>query len=189
MTNNLKTPLDPVPISEYFPTKPQRPQQQDSSVLRKTQNNGKLEIRARPSTCDIILMLPPCIFIGCCFSVSADVVFDDDTSSVSISNWPGLLCCFPCKQSTVIPYEDIANIGMRNTNIKQGQEGNEQPLFDVMLVTRSGKLWRVGSRGFSGEVSAQVEALHYHIFGRNNPEYKRVWGFAQQIPSADWCCF
>lgn len=189
METNLKTPLEPVPISEFFPPQPPpTTSQSPPPTLSRKQKNGKLYINARPSACDMFLMLPPCLFLGCCFAVSANVVFDDNTSSVYISNWPGLLCFPPCQKSEVIPYTEIANIGMQHTGGREGSDGHAQLIYDVMLVTRSGKLWRVGARGFSAEVSAQVEDLHYHVFGRNNPKYTRVKGSAQHIPTDDDCC-
>ena len=170
-------PLQPVPGNVLFPS----PQTSESvscccdgntrDITHETDASGILQYKIRPDDDDWILMCPPCLFIGCCLTVSANVTFDDNNHTVRISNWMGYMCIPPCYSYATISYYDIANIGLLYTGIKEGTEPNEVPIYDVVLVTHKRKMWRVGNRGSKTAASNEASNLLKFVYGRNNPDY------------------
>ena len=156
-----------------------------SNLSYEPDENGKFEYKVRPSRCDTFLMLPPCLFLGCCMSRSANVTFNDNTQSVFISNWPGYICCPPFYSSTTLTYSQIGNIGILDTGIREGEAPNQTPLYDVALVAKDSSKWMVGSRGYYNPVMEDARKLHHFVFGRNNPNYR--W-HPVVIPDDSCCC-
>ena len=156
-----------------------------SNLSYEPDKNGKFEYKVRPSRCDTFLMLPPCMFLGCCMSRSANVSFNDNTQSVFISNWTGYICCPPFYSSITLTYSQIGNIGILDTGIREGEAPHQTPLYDVALVAKDSSKWMVGSRGYYNPVMEDARKLHHFVFGRNNPNYR--W-HPVVIPDDSSCC-
>mmetsp|Transcript_13215 Transcript_13215/g.19909 ORF Transcript_13215/g.19909 Transcript_13215/m.19909 type:complete len:202 (+) Transcript_13215:22-627(+) len=170
-------PLQPVPGNVLFPPRATSESvscccnSNTKRITYETDANGIMQYKIRPNNMDTFLMLPPCLFVGCCLSVSANVIFDDNNHTVRISNWMGYMCIPPCYSYTTISYYDIANIGLLYTGIKEGTEPNEVPIYDVVLVTHKRKMWRVGNRSSYNSAASEASNLLRFVFGRSNPDY------------------
>jgi hypothetical protein len=171
--------MEPVAISSLFPQEEQRA----AATAAVSDENGQWRITSYPGTFDTVLMFPCCLFVGCAFGVYSDAVFNDKEATVSIVNCPGYCCLPPFRSSTTIAYGDIANFGWRYTKITE----THSPIYDVVLVTRNRRVWRVGTRGRLGVVQQEIKALHKFIFGKGKPNYVAPAMTSLEVPNNDWC--
>ena len=123
---------------------------------------GRASISLRPSCMMRLFYLPfPFLCMGCCLSSSADLDFDDRTSTVSIARWPG--DCFCCMSATtVVAYAHVANVVARSTNMRI----NKQSAYKIAIALRDGQVINLGSPDVLGSISGDLLALHRFFFGR-----------------------
>jgi hypothetical protein len=152
--------------------------------------DGTFTILSLPGRCDTFMMLPCCAFVGCFVSVSAMAKFDDKQQKLTIANWVGYCCIPPCCGLYSVNYGDIANVGLRNTGITEGDDHNKTPLFDTVLVTRDRKIYRIGDRGYEGKLVGELLVLHRFVFGRGEGRdaYTIPSAASLRVPPDDSCC-
>lgn len=193
MESDKSEPLQPVPIEELFPPTPLRVQHDNSNKYVNMNKNGQLVVKAWPSAFEILFMCPIFLCIGCCMSTSAHTVFDENDKTVTISNWRGYMCFWPCSSSMTIPYSEVGNIGIRNTGGTEGSQGHEQPIYEVVLVTKSAEVWVIGGQGQRGRAQSEADALYFFLFfrgsdGKPNSGIRPTRTGAVVVPSTDTCC-
>ena len=182
-------------LAELFPSPPPSASRKKRSTKNKYElnENGQFVLQARPSAFEIFFMCPIFFCMGCCLSTSANVVFDENDRTVTISNWRGYMCFPPCLSSIKIPYSEVGNIGIRNTGGTKGPQGHEQPIYEVVLVTKSAEVWIIGGRGLQRKAQGEADVLYNFLFlrgsdGKPSSVNLSAGGGSVIVPSKTGCC-
>lgn len=134
-------------------------------------------LKSRPCCENNVMMVIPFFTIVCCaVSMSSNIVFDDTTSTLTVTSWPGYFFCCKFKNCYRIEYETIANVGLFVTSTKQ----NDQYKYKPGIVLKTSEYVVVGEARIPEKWEHYVLSLHYHIFGRGNanyesPHYPSLW--------------
>lgn len=131
-------------------------------------DNGILQLETKPSGLEIFMMLPfPFFCTGCCFSLTSQFTFNDNTQKLHYWSYPGYLSFI--RKDRIIDYQDIGNVCYYRTNVAV----DEVWLYQPALMLKSGELLRFGAKNYDIEITRDVLGLHYFLFGRNNPAYEK----------------
>jgi hypothetical protein len=103
------------------------------------------------------------------------IIFDDNTRVFTRRSLWGL--CFSCCDNQEYRYEDIANVGMRCV-----YKSKYELMYRAMIVMKDRTLIPFGSDSSDYEVRRTTYAMHYFIFGRNNPHYQQPTYASLMIP-------
>ena len=117
---------------------------QNPVVITPASENSIEEFSIRPGLLDAVFMLPfPFFCAGCwsCMSMTANFRFDNRAQILSLSVYPGFLCC---KSKTYeIPYFEIQ--GFVISRVPKCKI-NKQPAYDVNLQTNSRSIKITGAK-------------------------------------------
>ena len=184
-------------MTELFPKEP--PNKKQNSLrcscskernIYAVDENGIMTLTARPDCFEVCFMLPIFLCVGCCFSKSATLIFNDNSESVTAASWPGYCCVPPFYKKVTIPYGDIANVGIQFTGMTEGSEHNQQPIYDIVLITRQKQIFKAGPRGCRNTVEYDLLELHRFVFGRHNKGYVAPSPHSLNVPAPEdeWGC-
>lgn len=113
-------------------------------IINPILENSNEEFSIRPGCLDAVFMLPfPFFFAGCwsCMSMTANFRFDNRAQMLTLSAYPGFLCCKA--KAYEIPYFEIQGFAIsRVPNCKV----NKQPAYDVQLQTNSRSIQITGAK-------------------------------------------
>jgi hypothetical protein len=167
-TESNLLPLQPTSWTELYPSTARQYNRFPSEYS--ANDSGKLYVHS-----DIDCFVGHC----CLYYMTYRIIFDDNTRVFTRRSLWGL--CFSCCDNQEYRYEDIGNVGMK------GIVGLDKVrLFRSMIVMKDRTLIPFGSDSNSlFEVSRTVYAMHYFIFGRNNPHYQRPTYESLMIPQED----
>jgi len=130
---------------------------------------GRALLRIRPDPIMRLFMCPfPFMCIGCCLSESSNIDFDDVTETVSVNTYCGY--CFCCAGTRVLPYGGIGNITMKASNLSI----NGQQAYKLCFVLKNGERIEFGGSRLPSDVRPQLFAIHYHLYGRAEPDAYRA---------------
>jgi hypothetical protein len=94
-------------------------------------DQGLFEIVKRPSCEMTILMAPfPFLCLGCCFSSTKRITFDDKKLEIRIRSNPGYCCCL--RSTQIVSYNDVANMAAVRANMTI----NKRPCYKIAIITR-----------------------------------------------------
>ena len=153
--------MQPIPVEAYRPPPPTPP----SDEFKETP--GRIELHASPSCLETVSMLPfPFFCLGCFISRTADIVFDDETKSVTFSGNPGYLFCL--KKSETISYDSIGNVAL----VLGSYTINDVKTFELTLLLKDGRRIPMTGPQFATVLEPKALALHRFLFARGNPMYR-----------------
>jgi hypothetical protein len=162
--------LTPTPLNQLIPSS-REGGSNNSACSYASNENGQLRVESRPTCVMIVFMMPyPFFFMGCCYSVSSNVMFDDVSQTLSIESWPGFMQCL-VKTKSHIEYSQVGNLALEETCC----QSNRQMMYYPLIVLKDGTKLYISDCGvldYSPDgVQSKVLALHHFLFGRNNPMY------------------
>eukprot|EP01039_Chlorochromonas_danica_P010095 gene10094-11175_t len=166
--------LTPVPIQEILAESNKGRSQVRTFTIEsyyQVNREGQLHLHVMPNCMETFLMLPfPFFCLGCCFSYTTDLLFDDDPQLVHIRYSWGHFYLFPCLQSrSTWSYDDIGNIGYYHNGVEQ----DGVLMYCASLIMKNGKIFPFAPPMPLSDVHNRTLAMHYFIFGRNSPNYSQ----------------
>lgn len=157
------TEIIPIPMNELSPT----PINQLENFSYEVDHDGKLYIENRPTCTMIVFMLPyPFFCAGCFYSVSSNMLFNDNTKTLTIRSWPGFCFCLTTKE-TLIEYSQIGNIGVEASKCDE----NKRTMYYPVIILRDRRRIYYADAEALDSLELKVLALHKFIFGRFSNNY------------------
>lgn len=174
--------LAPVPMTQLFPTEPVG----NVVGIYQLDANGELRVHITPGCLFALLMLPyPFFCMGCCLSVTADLVFEDRSQTLLITTAWGYTGCFPgCKTKLSFSYDDVGNVGFISMNMRIRQSAQYRPV----LVMKDGRLFTFARTGSEKDIEANVLGMHHFLFGRGKPDYQTPPYYSLRVPGVFSFC-